>query len=199
MLFWLIFIFIILIIIAIVLIFYNQIKTFLERTFFSFYVGKKIYKIAKDNDFYLLNKVAINIDGKTIHFNHILFGNKYIYCIGENYYSTGINGKFDDLSWYQYRRNNKHIIIKNPMLLHRERVNYFSSIISSPSDMCVATFVVNDSCLIDEISGASDNDKLVNISKLPKLIKKFESNNEVNPIHEEMLYTLVQQIKKYCE
>lgn len=199
MIFWLILIFVILILVSILLVFYNQIHAFFEKKLFTHSVNKKVYQIARDNDYYLLNKVALVVEGKTIHFNYIIFGNKYIYCIGNYYYQIAISGKYKDPSWYQYKRNNHHIIIKNPMILQRERVNYFSSKIASSSDLFVALFVVNDSCLIDEIEGADKYNQILNISKLSKLIKKYESDDKVEPIHPDMLHDLVQQISKFCE
>lgn len=191
--------FIIVIILIFVLIFYNSIYAFFDKKFFNRQVSKKIYKIAKDYDYYLLNNVAIDVEGRTIHFNHILFGDKYIYCIVEYFYPNAISGKFNDSSWYRYKGNAKRVIIKNPMILNRERIKYFASRISATEDLFVAAFIVNNSCLIDDIEGCSNNDRIINLSQLNNLIKEFESKDDVGPIEPEMLSKLVKKISNFCE
>ena len=173
--------------------FYHQISLLCEKIFFKHKVAKKLYKIAKDNDYYLLNKVAINVEGKIIHFDHLLFGDKYIYCIGVNYYPLAINGKQNDKNWFRYKSNNKFVYIKNPMRLHRERVNYFSSLISSDSDLFVATIVINNSCLIDEKCNTK-YDKIINLKNLENMVKNYEKNSNVEPIDPILLHQLVQDV-----
>lgn len=186
----------VLIVISVILIFYHPLSTSIEKIMFRHKVAKKVYQIAKNGDYYLLNKVAIPVEGKTIHFDHLIFGDKYIYCIGANYYPLAINGKTDDSSWFQYKRNNKFIFIKNPMKLHRERVNYFSSLISSSSDLFVATIVVNDSCLLPKIGDPFGSDRIINIGKLEHMIRNYEKNPDVDPIEPVRLHRLVLDVYK---
>ena len=165
----------IIVVILLILIFFHQLSNFFEKIFFRFNVARKVYKIAKDNDYYLLNKVAINIEGKIIHFDHLLFGNKYIYCIGVNYYSVAINGRLNDKKWFHYKSNNGFDYINNPMRIHRERVNYFSSLTGSSSDIFVSTIVINDSCLIEDNNYKYD--KIINLKNLSRLVKDYENEN----------------------
>ena len=166
---------VILFILIVYLMFYHQISLLCEKIIFKHKVAKKIYKIAKDNDYYLLNKVAINIEGKIIHFDHLLFANKYIYCIGVNYYSVAINGRLNDKKWFHYKSNNGFDYINNPMRIHRERVNYFSSLTGSSSDIFVSTIVINDSCLIEDNNYKYD--KIINLKNLSRLVKDYENEN----------------------
>mgnify|MGYP000586102192 CR=1 FL=1 len=64
---------VVLFILIVYLMFYHQISLLCEKIIFKHKVAKKLYKIAKDNDYYLLNKVAINIEGKIIHFTRIKY------------------------------------------------------------------------------------------------------------------------------
>lgn len=185
-----------LVVLSLFLVFYHQIVLGFEKLFFRHNVYKKIYSIAKNNDYYLLNKVAINVEGKIIHFDHLLFGNKYIYCIGAKYYSLAINGNYNDSSWFRYKANNNFVYIKNPMRLHRERVNYFSSLISSSSDLFIATIVVNNSCLVNDIKESGKYNKIVRIKDLEKVIKKYENDSNVDPIDPILLHQLVQDVNK---
>lgn len=187
---------VILIIISLFLVFYHQIVLCIEKLFFRSRVYKKVYSIAKNNDYYLLNKVAINVEGKVIHFDHLLFGNKYIYCIGAKYYSLAINGNYNDSSWFRYKSNNNFVYIKNPMKLHRERVNYFSGLISSSLDLFIATIVVNNSCLVNDIKESGKYNRIVRIRDLEKTIKEYENDGSVDPIDPVLLHQLVQDVHR---
>ena len=68
-----------LVLLGLFLIFYNFIILTIEKLTFKKKTAKKIYQIAIDHDYYLLNEVAMKIGTHTIHFDHILFGNKYIF------------------------------------------------------------------------------------------------------------------------
>ena len=194
----LIIILIILVLLSIYLIFYRPINSKIEKTFFKINCAKKIYMVAKNHDCYLLNKVAIKVEGKIIHFDHILFGDKFIYCIVTRYYSVALNGKLDDASWFHYFRNNDFEIIKNPLRLNKERVDYFSSLITSSKEIFVGMLIVNNSCLIDKIEGVSNNELLINIRDFEKTIKRYEQNESVTPIEPHSLKLLVKDIYSKC-
>lgn len=187
---------IILFIICLILVFFRPISLVMEKIFYRYKIAKEVYKIAKDYDYYLLNKVAINVGGKIVHFDHLLFGNKYIYCIGVKYYSLAIDGNYNDSSWFNYKTNNKFDYIKNPMKLHRERVNLFSSLVAPDSDLFVATILVNNSCLVGEIKESGRFNKILRINDFEKLVKEYENDTKVNPIDPIMLHQLVQDVYK---
>ena len=189
---------VILVIFAIILIFFNPILLFIEKLTFKDKVGKLVHQIAVDYDYYLLNEVAMKIGNHVIHFDHLLFGDKYIFCIVSRYYPIGVDGNFNDAQWFNYKSNGKCVMMKNPMRLNRERVDYFATAITSSKDMFVGMVLVNDSCLIKEIDGASNNDLILNVKDLEKIVNKFENNKDVSIIEPELLNVLVKDIHKKC-
>lgn len=84
MLIGLIVVVVLLIVGSLLFLFSDRIRQISEKKNFSKKAGKKIYALARDNDFYLINQVALSIDTKVIHFDHILFTDKFIYCIGKS-------------------------------------------------------------------------------------------------------------------
>ena len=80
------------------LIFQPIVKEALEKKTFLKEFYSSVYQLAIDKDFYVINDVVLEIDTKFIHFNHILFGDKYIYCICDSYMEGPISGKFSDTS-----------------------------------------------------------------------------------------------------
>ena len=189
---------VVLVLFAIFLIFYNPISLIIEKTTFKDKTEKVVHQIAVDYDYYLLNEVAMKIGTHTIHFDHLLFGDKYIYCIVSRYYPIGVDGNFNDASWFNYKLNGKCVMMKNPMILNRERVDYFATSITSSKEMFVAIVLVNDSCLIKKIDGASENDLIVNIKDLEKTVQRFENNKDISIIEPKMLDVLVKDIHAKC-
>lgn len=187
-----------LVLLGLFLIFYNFIHLSIEKLTFKKKTAKRVYQIAMDHDYYLLNEVAMKIGTHTIHFDHILFGNKYIYCIVSRYYNVGVNGNFEDVSWFNYKLNGKCKMMKNPLRLNRERVDYFATSITSSKDMFIAMLAVNDSCLVSDIKGASENDLIFNVKNLEKIIKEHENRKDVSIIEPKMLEILVKDIYSKC-
>lgn len=180
---------------SLVFLFWDKIKEFKEKKRFSKDVGAKVYQLSLDNDFYLINKVALAIDTKVIHFDHLLFTNKYIYCIGIKYYSGPISGKFDDLQWFMYNKNNQLEHIKNPMSFTKVRLNYLKSALKANEDLFISVVLVNDSCIIDDTSSFPKNYYIMNLKKFNNFVKKNEKN-DIPKIDEIQLDTLVQNIYK---
>lgn len=188
----------VLILLSLYLLFFRSVNSRVEKLFFQKMTGRKVYAIAKDNDYYLLNKVAIRVEGKIIHFDHILFGDKYIYCIVNRYYPVAVHGNPEDPSWFCYKRNGKFKIMKNPLRINRERVNYFASAIASSKDIFVGIVLVNNQCLIDPSDSGSENDLLLNLKDLRAKIKRYERNSLVNPIEPASLKALVYDVYRKC-
>ncbi len=183
---------------AVCLLSYRYFDMKFEKKNYHKYISKKLLKIAKDNDFYLLNKISLDIDAKVqIHFNHILFSNRYIYCIVDAYFEGYISGKKEDLSWFEFSRDGKNVIhIKNPCNFQRTRIQYFSAFIGSSSDMIIPILVVNNGCLIDEKT-LGEETMLVHRKDLKRKILELEKNSTdvpyINPFELEKVVTIVYQ------
>ena len=174
------------------LIFQPIVKDALEKKTFlkNFYTN--VYQLAIDKDFYVINDVVLEIDTKFIHFNHILFGDKYIYCICDSYFDGPISGKYSDQQWFLYKKNGQLEHIKNPLLLHRTRLSYVTSALRA-EELFVGICVVNESCIVDEIRDIPDNLVVINVHEFKDYIFKREKEN-VSPINSIQLDSLVQQI-----
>ena len=162
-----------------------------KRTFLkSFYTD--VYQLAMDKDFYVINDVVLEIDTKFIHFNHILFGDKYIYCICDHYYDGPLSGKFTDQQWFLYKNNGQLDHIKNPLLLHKARLSYVTSALRA-EELFIGLCIVNESSLVDEIKDAPEYLNVINQKDFKEYIYKKEKEN-VPPINSIQLDSLVQQI-----
>ena len=180
---------------SLVFIFWDKIKLLSEKKNFEKKVGAKVYQIAIDNDYYCINQVALKIDTKIIHFDHILFTNKFIYCIGKKYLPNPVSGKFEDNQWFEYQNNGHIEHIKNPLIIPKVRVEYLRGALRANDDLFVSVVVVNDSCLIDKIDNCPVNQRIMNLKDFKDFIAKREKMDipSIDPLQEE---TLVQNIYK---
>ena len=174
------------------IIFQPIVKDMLEKKTFIKGFYSDVYQLAIDRDFYVINDVVLEIDTKFIHFNHILFGDKYIYCICDSYFEGPISGKYSDNQWFMYKKNGELEHIKNPLILHRSRLSYVTSSLRA-EELFVGIFVVNKSCLVDESIDAPENLQIVNQENFKEYIYKREKEN-IPPINTIQLDSLVKQV-----
>jgi hypothetical protein len=174
------------------LIFKPIIKDAVEKNTFHKKFYTEVYQLAIDKDFYVINDVVLEIDTKFIHFNHILFGDKYIYCICDSYFEGPISGKYSDQQWFLYKNNGQLLHIKNPLLLHRARLNYLTSTLRA-EELFVGICVVNESCIVDNIEEIPDSLAVLNVHEFKEYIYKREKES-IPPINSIQLDSLVQQI-----
>ncbi len=174
------------------IIFQPIVKDMLEKKTFIKDFYSDVYQLAIDRDFYVINDVVLEIDTKFIHFNHILFGDKYIYCICDSYFEGPISGKYSDNQWFMYKKNGELEHIKNPLILHRSRLSYVTSSLRA-EELFVGIFVVNKSCLVDESIDAPENLQIVNQENFKEYIYKREKEN-IPPINTIQLDSLVKQV-----
>ena len=158
-------------------------------------INCKIYKIALENDYYLINDAVLSIDTKVIHFNHILFTNKFIYCIGVKYFDGPISGKYDDSKWFQYDEKNNVFHINNPLIFPKVRLDYLRSTLKASEDLFVSLVLVNDTCIIDERINCPKDNYIMNIKNLKNFISKREKM-DIPSLDQEQLEVLVQNIYK---
>ena len=155
-------------------------------------VAKTLYKYASDYDVFLLNNVKLKYGDETIIFDHILFGEKFIYCIKDECQKVGIEGNAEDLKWFSFNLKGDFEYIPNPfksnnlnvvMLSHYLKINiedrFFYSIIC-----------VNDSCLIN-VEKCKDDEIIINHKNLYNLIKNKERDNSYRKINQERLQKVV--------
>ena len=95
---------------------------------FQIHYYKKVYRVALDNDFFLINQYVFKIDNsKVASVDHILFGNKYIYVLSSKYYQGDLVGKYHDKSLIFISHKGKKCYTDNPY----NQVKFLASKLSS--------------------------------------------------------------------
>ncbi len=162
---------------------YGPIKRFVYKhhTIRAYY--RKVYKVAQERDFLLVNKFANRTaELEEFHIDHILFGNKYFYCIRDRYYDGAVAAKEEDESWIFFH-GKKTEYIKNPMMVNKLRLQRLSLMSGIEEKFFISIVLINDDCFITPIEGKSDDSFLSSLKDFPKLIDQLESR-DVDPLDE---------------
>lgn len=189
----------ILIVALIVLIFlYPKIRNkYMQKNYVKSF-GKKIYQIAQEEDFYLINQIVLESNiNKNICVNHLLFANKYIYVISDYYLEGELLAKENDNSWI-FKPYNKKIptkYIDNLLQMSDKLTKNLSEITGLGIDLFIPVVAINSNCTITEFSQTSNGHFLVHINHLKRLILTLEKR-DVPPLDENQLYFAVRDLAR---
>ena len=153
------------------------IKRFLYKRWTIQMYYKKIYKVALDEDFYLINSFSNKTaDEDEFHIDHILIGDKFIYCIRDRYYPGARKAKEEDSSWIFYDRKHKDgVQIQNPLRINEIRVQMMSLMSGLNQKLFISVVLVNDDCLWNGYENTSDSSYVVSLKKFPSFIASKEA------------------------
>ncbi|MBQ7249990.1 MAG: hypothetical protein IJS37_01405 [Bacilli bacterium] len=159
----------------------------IKRFFYKYHTVRsyyhKVYRVALERDFFLVNKFANRTaDLEEFHIDHILFGNKYFYCIRDRYYDGALAAKEEDESWIFFHKK-KTEYIKNPMMVNKLRLQRLSLMSGIEEKFFISIVLINDDCLLTPLKGTSDDSFLVSLRDFPKLIDQLEAR-DVDPLDE---------------
>ncbi|MBR1846391.1 MAG: NERD domain-containing protein [Bacilli bacterium] len=162
---------------------YGPIKRFLYAHYTVRMYYKRVYRVALDNDFYLINEFTNRTaELEEFHIDHILIGNKFFYCIRDRYYDGAIAAKEDNPSWIFFHKE-KGEYITNPMELNKLRVQRLSLMSGIDEKLFVSIVLINDDCFLTPFQPKSGNSFLSSLKDFPKLIEELEAREEdpLNP------------------
>ena len=166
-----------------------------KRRNFQIHFYKKVYRIALNHDFYLINQFVFKVDtNKQAVVDHILFGDKYIYVILSTFYEGDLVGKYADKSLIFISHKGKKCYTDNPI----NNVKYLASRLSSATgidaSMMIGIVLINDDCHV-AVESESKQFYIIQRKRLDALVKAIESR-PVSPINEKELGKAVQAIAK---
>ena len=159
---------------------------------FKEYCYKAIYRVAFDEDYYLINDFKFKIDSKTISIDHILFGNKYFYVIIDNYLPGDLIGKENDKSLILIDKRNQKFYTENQFQTCKTLIDYLALKTGISKDLLIGIAIVNNDCKV----GVESNSKqyyIIQRNKFKKLVKAIESRN-VARIKQEQMEPFVQNL-----
>lgn len=171
------------------------IKKSYRKNNFVEYCYKAIYKIAFDEDYYLINNFLFRADpSKVAKVDHILFGNKYIYVIIDSYFDGDLIGNDNDKSLIFIDRHNRKYYVDNQYTLSKTLVKYLSGSTGLDQSLMIGIVVVNNNCKIG-VQTDSKQFYVIQRNKIKRLVRAIESRN-VGKINAEQLASAVKAINK---
>ena len=181
--------------IFLVLCLYFPISGAYRRKFFQIHFYKKVYRVALDNDYYLINQFVFKIDSsKNATVDHILFGNKYIYAIISKYYQGDLIGKYADKSLIFISHKGKKCYTDNPYNEAKFLTSKLSSSTGIDASLMIGIVLINDDCKV-AVQSESKQFYIIQRKRFAALIKAIESR-PVETINETQLAKAVQSIAK---
>lgn len=148
-----------------------------HKKYYRNYYYKKIYSIAQNNDYYLVNNFVFKLDkAHDICIDHILFGEKYIYVLVDKYYSGDLTGNASDPDLVLIGKNGKRNYIENPFYSFNKLLSMLSTATGINTDLMIGVTVVNNNCRMN-IQTNSKQFFLVQRNRLTKLIKTIEARD----------------------
>ena len=165
------------------------------RKHFQIHYYKKIYQVALDNDFFLINQFAFKVDAtKVANVDHILFGNKYIYVLSSKYYQGDLVGKYHDKSLIFISHRGKKCYTDNPYNKVKLLASKLSASTGIDASLMIGIILVNDNCRV-AVESDSKQFYIIQRKRFASLIKAIESR-PVQEINQTQLAKAVQSIAK---
>ncbi len=148
-----------------------------QKKHFKEYCYKAIYKIAFDEDYYLINNFLFKVDSsKVARVDHILFGNKYIYLMIDVFYEGDLAGKANDKSLIFIDKKGQKHYTDNQYLVVKSLVKSLSQTTGMSEDLFIGIVVVNNNCKLG-VETSSKQIYMIQRNKLKKLVKAIESRD----------------------
>lgn len=182
---------------------YSPVRTLIFRKTPNEVFYRKIIKIVRDGDFYLINNFEVEIEkGKIMKIDHIIGGNKYIYIITDRYFDGTIVGEAVDDYWLYFTKGRKDAVVKteivNPLMETKNMIVRLGIQRSLPMEYVVGIVLVNDDCFVTGFKNVPGTVQLTTYSQLEKVINKYESEN-IGDINEKDLHRAIHDLYEISE
>ena len=165
------------------------------KTEYKYYYYKRIYKLAMDKDYYLINNFLFKIDDSHVaRIDHILFGDKYIYIISDSYFPGDIDGKENDPSIILINKQGKKNYEDNPLNFNKRLTSRLSLITGINPSLMIGICMINDNCHCS-VKTTSKSYYIIQNNKFKKLVRAIESR-DIGNINKDQLANAVKAINK---
>ena len=162
---------------------------------YKYFYYNRIYKLAMDKDYYLINNFLFRIDDTHVgKIDHILFANKYIYIVNDCFYDGDIDGKENDPSIIFINKLGRKNYEDNPIVNNKKIMNRLSLVTGINTSLMIGITLINDNCSC-AINTTTKNYYVVRSNKFRALVKAIESR-PIGNINPEQLANAVKAIDK---
>lgn len=164
---------------------YGPIRRFLYRHFTVRFYYRTVRRVVLDHDLYLINTFSSRIaNSESFHIDHIIVGDKYIYCLRDRYYPGTLLSNPNDEMWTLYTGRTKATQIRNPISVNRYRVERLCLLAPIDRNLIVPIVLVNDDCYYTPFEQGDDAGYFLSLKQLGKFIELRESEDipSIDPV-----------------
>lgn len=174
---------------------YFLLRSRMMKKDFKYFYYKRLYRLAMDKDYYLINNFIFKIDDSHVgRIDHILFGDKYIYLINDSYFDGDIEGKENDRSLILINKVGKKYYVDNPIIDNRNILTKLAIVTGIDKSLLISISLINDNCHSGVIT-SSKASYIIQSNKMKYLIKAIESR-PIGKINAKELANAVKAIDK---
>ena len=174
----------------------GPIKRFLYRHFTVRFYYPTVRQVALDHDFFLVNEFVGSLSGgDQLHIDHILIGEKYIYCIRDRYYPGTLLSDPEDEMWTFYSGKTKSVQISNPISINRFRVERLCLLAPIDRSIVIPIVLVNNDCYYTPFEQDDASGYFLSLKQLAKFVDLKEAE-DVSPINALVAESLANDLSK---
>lgn len=174
--------------------------------FFKHKVWKTLYRLAQNEDWYLLNDVVIKTEEESLHMSHLLVGSKFVYVISSRYYEADLAGEsYVSRKWHVVDKNGVTLReVSNPVLFNERRTMVLAKFLgwnNTKTPMFISIVVINDSSAmhIKDNGNISSYSFIVHRKDLTKLIRRTEKEYKFPPFDQNTLDKMIPRLHRLSE
>jgi|LAHS01.1.fsa_nt_gb hypothetical protein len=174
--------------------FYIPIKRFFWRHNRSRMFYNRVMKVARNGDYYLLNKLNLSVgEHDYVTIDHLLGGDKFIYVITDCYYEGALTVKPSDPTWVHYKSEDKKETVSNPLRENYFAVQRLSMVSGINASFLVGIVLLNDDCFVTSYANSEGDVLLVPLSRLEKVVTAYE-RKDVEPFVKKELWQIIHDL-----
>jgi hypothetical protein len=190
---------VILVVLSLFIAFYDKISILFLSITKKSRIKRKLKKIAKNNDYLLLNNLVLYInDYNYIEIEHLLIANKYIYVLTSKSYYGDINGIASDNVWRLYK-GSRLSHISNPLPNNLKRLRTVAHLTNLDEKNFISLVIINKPSFTNDIRSSRDNEFVVRENELTSFIKEQEGKKTVNEFTIAFQEKIANVINNYSE
>lgn len=157
-----------------------------------------INKLVLDEDYLLINNFIIK--NLNLKIDHIIFANKYIYLIKDEYFEGAIEGKIRDnkLIYYPYKKRDV-LTVNNPYIKLKEDYENIVRLAGINSHFFKLITLINDDVLINMENTNIQNFYICSKSNLKNTILDIEKSAKVKDFNQNELIHAAKDIARINE
>jgi len=159
-----------------------------SETFVKLCQGK-VKRFAKRKNLLAISDLSItNYKNEKLLINHVIFGKKYIYLIGDFLLKGFVKGDAKDNSWIYYNNiRKKDNYLDNLLTISSKNMQDFAEILQISADPIVFICLVPNECDFDIKNMKNDKQIIARYSRVISKINSLEKEN-IGTLNQEQIY-----------